>query len=556
MFYTVCMYIAKPKWPSKDGKKIHQSIWLRESYREDGKVKQRNIANLKNCSPEEIEAIELALKHKKDLTKLGSLTQVELNQGPSVGAVWAVSEVAAKLGIKKALGHSHKGKLALWQVIARVLDQGSRLSSVRLAKRYSAAGLLGFKKGFCEDDLYQNLVWLSENQLKIEKRLFTARRGDTKPELFLYDVTSSYLEGDHNELADWGYNRDRKRGKKQIVIGLLCDADGDPVATEVFQGNTSDLDTFRSQIEKTARNFGCERVTMVGDRGMIKSAQISDLTTAGFNYITAITKPQIRSMLKKGIIQLSLFDEEICEVAHDNVRYILRRNPIRAAEIGASRVSRIEKVVAFAEQQNRYLAEHPKADSFKAIQRVWEKESRLKVDDLVKVTATDRVIRAEVNEEYVAELSALDGCYCLKTDLPSEVADTHIVHERYKDLSMVETAFRTMKTAHLEVRPVFVRNEGNTRGHVLVTMLAYLVVRVLKKAWSSFDVTVEEGLDDLKRICAVKLKTGNGGSCLRLPAPDDRSRALLESIEVRLPTVLPESQVIVDTRKKLQSERI
>ena len=151
------MYIARSKWPSKDGKKIHHSVWLRESYREDGKVKQRNIANLKNCSPEEIEAIELALKFKKDLTKLGSLKQVDLTQGPSVGAVWAISELARKLGIKKALGPGHMGKLALWQVIARVLDQGSRLSSVRLAKRSSAAGLLGFETGFCEHDLYKNL---------------------------------------------------------------------------------------------------------------------------------------------------------------------------------------------------------------------------------------------------------------------------------------------------------------------------------------------------------------------------------------------------------------
>ena len=550
------MYIARSKWPSKDGKKIHHSVWLRESYREDGKVKQRNIANLKNCSPEEIEAIELALKFKKDLTKLGSLKQVDLTQGPSVGAVWAISELARKLGIKKALGPGHMGKLALWQVIARVLDQGSRLSSVRLAKRSSAAGLLGFEKGFCEDDLYKNLGWLAENQVKIEKRLFTTRNGTQKPQLFLYDVTSSYLEGDQNELADWGYNRDKKRGKKQIVIGLLCDAGGAPVAIEVFQGNTSDLDTFRSQIEKTAENFGCERVTMVGDRGMIKNTQINELENTGFNYITAITKPQIRSMLKKGVFQLGLFDEDICEVEHDGVRYILRRNPIRAAEIAASRISRIEKLKAFADQQNHYLSEHPKADSFKAIQRVWEKEARLKVDDLLKVTAKDRVIEVELDEQYLAEVSELDGCYCIKTDLPAEIADKHIVHERYKDLSMVETAFRTIKSSHLEVRPLFVRSEANTRGHVLVVMLAYLVVRALKKAWSAFDLTVEEGLDDLKKICAMEMKTKGGGSCLRLPTPDDQCRALLEAIEVTLPTVLPEAKVTVDTRKKLQGDRI
>ena len=191
----------------------------------------------------------------------------------------------------------------MWQVIARVLDQGSRLSAVRLAKRYDASAVLDFDRGFNEDDLYSNLTWLAEHQEGIENRLFAQRRSGEPPELFLYDVTSSYLEGEHNELADWGYSRDKKRGKKQIVIGLLCDDEGDPVSPEVFTGNTSDLSTFESQVKKAAHRFGCERVTFVGDRGMIKSGQIEDLSEAGFHYITAITKSQIRSLIKQGVFK-------------------------------------------------------------------------------------------------------------------------------------------------------------------------------------------------------------------------------------------------------------
>jgi transposase len=191
---------------------------------------------------------------------------------------------------------------------------------VRLAKTFAACEVVGFARGFCEDQLYENLTWLAENQQEIEKRLFTSRRGQVKPELFLYDVTSSYLEGDQNALADWGYNRDKKRGKKQIVIGLLCDEQGEPVSTEVFAGNSEDLATFASQIRKANEQFGCERVTFVGDRGMIKSAQIKDLAATGFHYITAITKPQIKSMLKEGVFQLGLFDDNLCEVAHNGVR--------------------------------------------------------------------------------------------------------------------------------------------------------------------------------------------------------------------------------------------
>jgi transposase len=212
---------------------------------------------------------------------------------------------------------------------------------VRLAKTTAAADIVGIQQGFCEDHLYENLSWLADNQEKIEKRLFTFRRGQSTPELFLYDVTSSYLEGDQNELADWGYNRDKKRGKKQIVIGLLCDEQGEPVSVEVFTGNTADLQTFGAQVQKVAERFGCRRVTIVGDRGMIKSAQIQDLKSVGFHYITAITKAQIRSLIKTGVFQLELFDDQLCEIQDGGVRYVLRRNPVRATEMAVSRTSEL-----------------------------------------------------------------------------------------------------------------------------------------------------------------------------------------------------------------------
>jgi transposase len=550
------MYVARAKWSSKNGKKTYESIWLRESYRENGKVKTRNIANLKNCSEEEITAIELALKHKKNLADLGSIEDVDLKEGVSVGAVWAVYQMAKKLGIEKALGSDFQGQLALWQVLARVLDQGSRLSAVRLAQSQAADSVLRFERGFCEDDLYKNLTWLADRQAKIEKKLFMIRRGANKPGLFLYDVTSSYLEGEHNDLGDWGYNRDKKRGKQQIVIGLLCDEEGEPVSTEVFKGNTGDLSTFESQVKKAVDRFGCERVTFVGDRGMIKSGQVENLSKVGFNYITAITKPQIRSLIKKGVFQLGLFDEDLCEVEQEGLRYILRKNPIRADEMAQSRSSRLTALKDLADKQNKYLAEHPKADQHKAWEKVSEKRSRLFLGAFVSVTAKDRHIHIEVDEEYMAKIAELDGCYALKTDLPVKTASAKTVHERYKDLSMVETAFRTMKTSHLKVRPVFVRNAERTRAHVLVVMLSYLIVRELKKAWADFDLTVEEGLDLLKNLCAVEFQVKDGASCFRIPEPRELSKGLLDAINVRLPTALPQNRVNVGTRRKLTKSRI
>jgi hypothetical protein len=551
------MYIERVKSTRKN--KVYQQVMLRESYREPGAarsaVKKRTLLNLTKYPPEVVNAIELALKNKDDLSVLGSSRDVRLEQGPSLGGVYVLFQMARRLGIEKALGADRAGKLALWQVIARLLSQGSRLSAVRLAKTHGAMNVLGFNRGFDEDDLYANLTWLAENQERIETRLFAARRNREKPGLFLYDVTSSYLEGDQNELADWGYNRDRKKGKKQIVIGLLCDEKGAPVSTEVFSGNTSDLSTFASQVNKASDRFGCERVTFVGDRGMIKSGQIEAAAKAGFHYITAITKAQIRSLIKKNVFQLGLFDENLCEIEHGGVRYILRRNPIRADEIARSRASRLAALQSLCDEKNRYLSEHPRADQHKAWQKVLEKGTRLGLNAFVTVTAKDRLIKIEVDQEYLDHIAELDGCYALKTDLSVTAADAKTVHERYKDLTMVENAFRTMKTGLLEVRPVFVRTEANTRGHVLVVMLAYLIARELKRCWAEMDLTVTEGLEALNRLCTVKLTIKGGGSCLRQPDLDRQTKKILQALKVKLPKAFPTSSVKVDTKKKLPGRR-
>ena len=266
---------------------------LRESYRKDGRVLHRTLANLSHASDEEIQAIKLALKHKANLQELGDINQdVEVQQGPSVGAVLTLWQVAQRIGLVKALGTSQEAKQALWQVFARVLEQGSRLSAVRLANAHAACDVLELD-AFNEDDLYRNLDWLSEEQEDIEDRLFRQRYLGDKPELYLYDVTSSYLEGVCNALAAFGYNRDGKSGKRQVVYGLLCDPQGRPVSIEAFAGNTTDTRTFGSQIRKVVDRFGGKAVTLVGDRGMIKGPQIEQLQAEealDLHYITAITK--------------------------------------------------------------------------------------------------------------------------------------------------------------------------------------------------------------------------------------------------------------------------
>lgn len=548
------MHIARASWPSANGK-VYQSIYLRESYREGHRVRKRNIANLTHCEPNEVAAIELALRFKGDLAALGSLEQIQICQGPSVGAVCTLHEMVRRLGIDRALGPGFEAQLAEWQILARVLDQGSRLSAVRLAQVHAVCDVLNIRRGFDENDLYANLTWLSRHQAQIEDRLFAARRGRQKPQLFLYDVTSSYLEGEENAYGDYGYNRDGKKGKKQIVIGLLCDEGGEPVSTEVFRGNTQDAQTFAAQVKKASERFGCERVTFVGDRGMIKSGQVEELAQAGFHYITAITKPQIEALLTAGVLQMELFAVEVCEVEQDGVRYVLRRNPIRAEQLAASRADKQVRVERLVVERNGYLAAHRRAKVSTAARVVQAKLKQLKIDTWLAVQGEGRTLKLTVNPTAREEVSRLDGCYVLKTDLPPSATSAQVVHDRYKDLAQLEQAFRTCKTAHLETRPVWVRTAEHTRGHVLVVMLAYLIRRELSRAWATLDLTVEEGLHQLQTICSTELKVEGGASGLRIPTPGPVVRALLQSLNLRLPAALPHRETRVVTRKKLPERR-
>jgi hypothetical protein len=538
------------------GGKTYTRHLLRESYRANGKVLHRTIANVSHCSAGEIAALRLALRHKEELEHLGTLQDaITLKQDMSFGAVWTVYHIARRLGIAKALGTTRAGKLALWQVMARVIDQGSRLSAVRLAMSHAACDVLGVGT-FDEDALYDNLDWLANRQAAVEDTLF-AKRHRTKPvSLFLYDVTSSYVEGTHNELAAFGYNRDGKKGKRQIVLGLLCDEKGTPVSIEVFPGNTQDPRTFATQLAKVKTRFGVTDITFVGDRGMIKGQQIEDLAQHGFHYITAITKPQIDKLLRTGTLQMDLFDQELAEVlADEGIRYVLRRNPVRAQEVRATRYAKLATLQAQVAKQNHYLTDHPRANAQGALQKLVARAEKLRIAAWVELTVEARSITLTVNVSMQQEEAKLDGCYVLKTDLAPAQAPKELVHDRYKDLASVEHAFRTCKTAHLEVRPIFLRLADRTRAQAFVVMLAYQIIQYLASCWSPLDVTVEEGLHALTTLCLVEVSPTNAPSYHCLPIPRDTIAQLLHNADIKLPKVFSLSGTRVSTKKKLQSER-
>jgi transposase len=531
---------------------------LRESYREAGKVKHRTIANLSRCKAEEVEAIRLALRHKSDLAGMVAAAGergLELVQGPSVGAVWLLSQLARELGIVAALGSDRQGKLALWQVIARVLDQGSRLSAVRLAGGHAAGAALDMIS-FDEDDLYANLDWLANNQADIETHLFARRKPASAPDVFLYDVTSTYLEGEQNAFAAFGYNRDRKSGKRQIVIGLLCDADGRPLSIELFAGNTSDVKTFSSQLNKAAARFGAERVTFVGDRGMIKAPQRAELRVADFHYITAITKAQIDGLIAAGVLQMDLFEQALAEVeGKDGERYVLRRNPARAEELAASRQDKLSTLQTAGQTADKYLREHPRAAAKTQVSRLKARAKTLNIDKFVQIAAEGRSVALTVDQDALTELARLDGCYALRTDLPKAVVSKDVVHDRYKDLAQVEWAFRDSKSVHLEMRPVYLRAENRTRGHAVVVMLAYLMAQELRRRWRDSDLTVQEGLHRLAGLCVTEVRIGGRPSYHQVPTPRDDVRRLFDAASIAIPTALPLAPARVATKKKLPQRR-
>jgi len=552
------VYVERVK--SSQGNKVYTQILLRESYREPGekrsRVKHRTLLNLTRCKAEDVEAIETALRHKGDLAALrrAAKEKVTLRQGRSVGAVWLLSQIADRVGLRKTLGNSQQGRRVLWQIMARLIAQGSRLSAVRLAQEHAACEILGLAD-FDENDLYRDLDWLDARQARIEDALLRARHKDRAPDLFLYDVTSSYLEGTQNAYGMFGYNRDRKRGKLQIVVGLLTDGDGTPVSVEVFDGNTRDPKTVLSQIRKISRRLGVREVTFVGDRGMIKSAEIKQLQAEHFHYLTAITKPQIRTLLKAGVLQPEMFDDELCEVAVQGARYVLRRNPTRAEELEAGRRDKYQALERLAANKSTYLAEHSRAQPEIALRDVRALAEKLGVGNWVEITLEKRRIVLSQNQNALEQIELLDGCYVLKTDVPPSSSAACQIHARYKDLAQVERAFRTMKTGHLEVRPVHVRTAAHTRAHVFIVMLAYRLRMELERAWAEHDLTVEEAIAQLGTLCAQEVLIGNESGCLEVPEPRETLCRLFADCDVSPPQTLPRRQSTVATKRKLPSRR-
>jgi len=542
------MFIVKNTSRSASGK-VYQSVLLRESYRVGKKVQKRTIANLSSCSEEVIQAISTALKNKGAKISTSN-RQVQLCQGRSIGSVYVLFTIAERLGIVNALGSSFHSRLALWLIIARILEQGSRLSATRLHSSYDIASVLRLERGFDENNLYDCLHWVSQHQEQIEQSLFLKKNKTQK--FYWYDVTSSYFEGCHNELAAFGYDRDKKKRKRIIVVGLLCQDNGDPVSIEAFKGNTQDTQTFENQLIKLKNRFGCETITIISDRGIIREKQKKLIESYGFHYITALPMRQITPLLKAKVVIPEQFTSELQSKFHKGRRYIYRRNPERALETQKKRQERLDTAQKRVDQENAKLREKPKSSAYTVKRRTQSYLKRLCLHEWVSVKIKRRKLYLKIDEKALKIKAKFDGCYIWTTDWSEEKINNREIYELYKNLKYIEDDFRTFKTTFLEIRPIFVRSEESTRGHLVIVMLAHMIIRELRIAWEKFNKTVEEGLKELSLLCRQTIQFSDGHKIECIPTPIPQMSELLNALKIKMPTTVEEIQVPVVTRRKVR----
>ena len=545
------------------------AILLRESYRVGGKVKKRTLLNLSDWPSTVIEGLRALLKGGTVLPS--GEDAITIKRSLPHGHVAAVLGTLRRIGLDRLLGPAGNRcrDLVVAMIVARLIAPISKLATAKALDPATAGSSLGVVLGLGEvdeDELYTALDWLLERQPQIETAL--ARRHLKNGTLVLYDVSSSYVEGRCCELAQHGYNRDRKRGKLVIVYGLLCAPDGCPVAIEVFEGATGDPTTLAAQIDKLKRRFDLSHVVLVGDRGMITQARIEeDIKPANLDWITALRAPAIQALLDAGAFQLSLFDErDLASITADDYpgeRLIVCRNPDLAV---ARRRKREDLLVATerdlaAIQHAVRRARQPLRGKAEIGLKVGAVVGKYKMAKHFTLTITDTDFSFARNQDAINAELRLDGIYVIRTSLAAKVLDDTASVRAYKSLAHVERAIRSIKTVDLQVRPIFHWAAPRVRAHVCLCMLAYYV------EWHMRQRLAPMLYDDADKEAAEALRTSIVAKAQRSPSaigkqtygttPDGLPVHSFQSLLVDLATLAqntvatalnPDHEFIVNTR--------
>lgn len=465
------------------------AILLRESFREGGQVRKRTLANISDWPPAQVESLRRVLKGETFPSDGGSL---DITRSLPHGHVAAVVGTIRKLGLPQLLDStaSRDRDLSISMIASRILDPQSKLATARGLDPETATSSLVETlqlEAATADNLYEAMDWLFARQGRIEDRL--AKRHLSDATLVLYDVSSTYFEGRCCPLAKLGHSRDERSGNPQIVFGLLANAEGCPVAVEVFEGNTADPKTVASQVSKLRQRFKLERIVMVGDRGMLTSARIrEDLKPEGIDWITALRAPQIQALVTAGALQLSLFDQrDLAEISHPDFpgeRLIACRNPLLAAERTRKRqelLAATEKELAQIQSKTQ-RAKRPLRGKDAIGMAVGKVLGRYKVGKHFDIAIEDASFRYQRKQAQIDAEAALDGIYVIRTSVKPEIASPEQAVLHYKSLSTVERAFRSCKSVDLKVRPIHHHLSDRVRAHVFLCMLAYYVEWHMRRA--------------------------------------------------------------------------
>ena len=462
------------------------AILLRESYRENGKVRTRTFANISHLRPAQIDALRTSLSGAVSAPRVSLPDSFLIHRSRPHGHVAAVLGSLRKIQLPTILDprSSRQRDLVIAMISARILDPASKLATARGLHSDTLHSSLGESLSLDsadETELYAAMDWLLARQPRIEREL--AKRQLQDGAMVLYDLTSTYFEGRHCPLAKLGHSRDDKSGTPQIVFGLLTNAAGCPVAVEVFEGNTSDPKTVAKQVDKLRLRFGLQKVVLVGDRGMITSARIrEDLPAShGIEWISALRATQIQKLARDGQLQMSLFDKtDMAEIAHPDFpgeRLVACFNPLLAEErarkrpeLLAATEKQLEKIAAATKRARRPLRGKQNIGV-----RAGKILNRYKIGKHFELRIEEDSFHYQRKEANIEREKSLDGIYVIRTSVPADSLSGEQVVASYKSLSGVERAFRSLKTVDLHVRPIHHRLPDRVRAHILLCMLAYYV---------------------------------------------------------------------------------
>jgi transposase len=462
------------------------AILLRESYRQDGKVKTRTLANITHLSAQQIDALRSALAGSPAAPATPLPHAFHISRSLPHGHIAAVLGCLRNLHLDSILdpAPSRQRDLIVAMIVARIVEPASKLATARglnAATLHHSLGEILHLDSADETELYQAMDWLLPRQSRIEQAL--AKHQLSQGGLVLYDLTSTYFEGRHCPLGKLGHSRDDKSGKLQIVFGLLTNAAGCPVAVEVFAGNTADPKTVATQVDKLRQRFGLSDVVLIGDRGMITSARIrEDLPVShGIQWISALRATQIQKLATGGQLQMTLFDQtDLVEIAHPDFpgeRLIACFNPLLAEErarkrpdLLAATEKQLEKIAAATKRPKRPLRGKQNIGL-----RAGKILNRYRMGKHFQLRIEEDSFQYERKTANIEREKNLDGIYVIRTSVKKEVLSGQQVVASYKSLSGVERAFRSLKTVDLQVRPIHHRLPDRVRAHILLCMLAYYV---------------------------------------------------------------------------------